>query len=699
MNKNELIDESRKESILENYFKSLEEEIKEKVEEELKEKPYYPKDYDVFIEEHKPHLQKRYEFFVKRTAWIQIKLNPAQKRYMEEILRIDLMNIEPEKVYSSAVSNLLLFLFLGGALYMMNFLIFNNLYLNILAFLIVVFAFLFYYLILNYPVLLAERRKLLSMQQAVKAVLFIVMYMRNNPNLENAIRFAAKYLDYPMNIDFRKILWDFETKKYKTFKESLDAYLERWKKWDYTFVEAFSLINNSLMETNPEKRNMILDKALEIVLSSNFEKMIKYVHNLKNPLTAIYMLGIILPILGLVILAIAGALMNINPIFYFLIYNLFLPLGVFYLSYKVLIKRPGLGMSRDIEKFIPELKEESSWFKIRGVKIKLSYISLALFALMSGFAFLLMAKNNFLNARTTKEIVFSFLGSVLFIFSFFFTAFFYLYNRYSVFHREISKIEKMEEEFYVTLYQLSIILDENIPFEVAIRKVTQMSKNEVTNIFFNIVERELMLGADLKSAMKTAIKLLPSSLILSSLELILEAVKKSPNTAAVVTKTLSKYLEEMKKVINRLIDLLAEIISSIKMQTSFMAPFIAAIVVALQAMTITILQSLKTLLASVNTGAANSDIANAGFLEAITSMLENGTPVSIFQMIVGFYIFEITFVLTFLYVGIQYGFDKYKERYELANNYLKVGLTYTILVILLTLALIFIGKNIVEMSY
>ncbi|MEO2154899.1 MAG: hypothetical protein ABGW69_03780 [Nanoarchaeota archaeon] len=696
--KNDLFIE-KKENILDSYFKSIEEEIKDRFEEHLKEKEYYPKDYSTFLEELKPKLAKKYEKFVKKTAFMELKLNPQQERFMKEILQIDLMNIEPKYVYSSAVSNLLLFLFVGGILFLTNMLFFGNFYLNIISFLIVIFGFITYYLIIQYPVILAEKRKILSMQQIVKAVLFVVLYMRNNPNLENAIRFAAKYLDPPLSIDFKKIIWDFETKKYKTFKESLDAYLERWKKWDYTFVEAFSLIYNSLMEGNSEKRNQILDKALEIVLSSNFEKMIKYVHNLKNPLTAVYMLGVILPILGLVILAIAGALMNINPIYYFLLYNLFLPMIVYYLSFKILVKRPGLGMNRDIEKYIPELKEESLYYYLFGQKISLKFISLIIFLFLFSFGLFLMIKFNFLNAKTTSDIIFSFIGSLLVVWSFFFSAFFYLYNRYLPFNREINKIEKMEDEFYVTLYQLSIVLDEGLPFEVAIRKVTQISKNEVTKVFFDLVEKELIFGTDLRTAMKKAVKLLPSSLILSSLELILEAVRKSPSTGAIVTKTLSKYLESVKKVIGRLIDLLADIISSIKMQTSFMAPFIAAIVVALQAMTITILGSLKSLLDNMNLAGTNNDIANAGFLTAITTMLENGTPVAIFQLIVGLYIFEITFILTFLYVGIEYGFDKYRERFELAKNYLKVGLTYTILTLLFTLILVLLGKNIVEVSY
>ncbi len=685
---------------LDSYFKNLEEEIKLKVEESLKEKEYFTKDYSEFIKEHKSKHLILYEKLINKLAKIDIKINETQLKELKKILEVDLLYINPKKIYSASITLLLLFLFLGGFVYLINLLFFNNLYLSLFSYFLIALSLISYYGIHIYPRILYEKKRLLSSQQTVKAVLFVVMYMRNTPNLENAIKFAAKYLDYPLNVDFKKILWDFETKQYSTFKESLDKYLERWKDWDYSFVEAFSLIYNSLQEGNEEKREKILDKALEIVLASNFERMIKYVHNLKNPITAIYMLGVILPVLGLVIMAIAGALMSIHPVYYFIIYDFILPIFVYYMSYKVLIKRPGLGFNTNYEKFIPELKKESEFASIKGFKIKTIYLSALIFLFLFLTGVILMKSNNFLNPKTNKEIILSFIGSVFITASFFFSFFTYYSFKYFPFIKVRDRIKKMEEEFYVTLYQLAILLDENLPFEVAIKKLINISKNEVTQKFFELVEKELMFGSDLKSAMKTALKELPSSLILSSIELILEAIKKSPQTAATVTKTLSNYLDSIKKVTNRLIDLLAEILSSIKMQVGFMAPFIAAIVVSLQAMTISILTGLTRVFEGINTqNAENMGFGGSGLLDAITQMLNQGTPTSIFQLVVGIYIFELTFILTFLYSVIKEGFDEIKEKYELSNNLLKAGLIYTILVTIMTVILIVIGKTIIDIGY
>ncbi len=687
---------------LDSYFKNLEEEIKLKVEENLKKKEYFTKDYSVFIEEHKDKHKIFYERLVNKLALIDLKINENQLKELKKILEVDLIYIDPVKIYSCSITLLLFFLFVGGIVYLINLLFFGNLYVSLFSYFLIALSLISYYTIHVYPRILYEKKRILSSQQIVKAVLFVVMYMRNNPNLENAIKFAAKYLDYPLNVDFKKIIWDFETKQYSTFKESLDNYLERWKDWDYSFVEAFSLIYNSLQEGDEKKREQILDKALEIVLSSNFERMIKYVHNLKNPITAIYMLGVILPVLGLVIMAIAGALMNIHPVYYFIIYDIILPIFVYYMSYKVLIKRPGLGFNTNYEKFIPELKKESEFANIKGFKIKTIYLSILIFLFFFTFGVFLMKINNFMKPNGNKELILSFIGSVLVTFSFFFSFFVYYSIKYFPFIRVRDRIKKMEEEFYVTLYQLAILLDENLPFEIAIRKLVKISKNEITQKFFELVERELIMGSDLRTAMKTALKEMPSSLILSSIELILEAIKKSPQTAAIVTKTLSGYLDSIKRITNRLVDLLAEVLSSIKMQVGFMAPFIAAIVVSLQAMTVSILSGLSSVfntLSTQQTANNSGGFGGAGLLEAITQMLNQGTPTAIFQLVVGIYIFELTFILTFLYSVIKEGFDEIKEKYELSGNLLKAGLIYTILVTVMTIILILIGRTIIDVGY
>ena len=72
----------------------------------------------------------------------------------------------------------------------------------------------------NLPIFFANTWRLKTSNQMVLCIFYVVTYMRHTSNLENAIGFAAEHLSPPLALDFRKILWDVETEKYSTIKES-----------------------------------------------------------------------------------------------------------------------------------------------------------------------------------------------------------------------------------------------------------------------------------------------------------------------------------------------------------------------------------------------------------------------------------------------------------------------------------------------
>ena len=196
----------------------------------------------------------------------------------------------------------------------------------------------------NIPTSIARKWRLKASNQMVLCILYIVMYMRHTSNLENAIKFAADHIGNPLALDLRKIFWDVETGTFSTIKESLDSYLAGWRNYNLEFVESFNLIQGSLYEQTDDRRIIMLEKALDIILNGTYDKMMHYTHELKNPITMLHMLGIVLPILGLVIMPLMGSLMGgsgtTKIIFLFLIYNIFLPIMVYVVGMNLLSKRP-----------------------------------------------------------------------------------------------------------------------------------------------------------------------------------------------------------------------------------------------------------------------------------------------------------------------------------------------------------------------
>ena len=226
------------------------------------------------------------------------------------------------------------------------------------------------------PEFLATQWRIKSSNQIILAIFYVVTFMRHTSNLEGGIRFASDHLSPPLSLDFRKILWDVETQKFSSVSESLDSYLERWKAYNIEFVESFHLIQGSLFESSEQRRLSLLDKSLEVILEGTYEKMLHFAHNLSSPITMLHMLGVILPVLGLVILPLVVSFMTpgfgtdttikgtapiLLALYVATLYNIALPLVVFFMGQNILVKRPTGYGEVDISNN-PELKKYNKTF-------------------------------------------------------------------------------------------------------------------------------------------------------------------------------------------------------------------------------------------------------------------------------------------------------------------------------------------------
>src|SRR3989338_5270026 len=197
------------------------------------------------------------------------------------------------------------------------------------------------------PEFLANNWRMSVSNEMVLSIFYIVTFMRHTSNLENAIDFAAEHLAPPLSLDLKKVIWDVETRKYVSIKESLDAYLESWKKWNMEYVESMHLIESSLYENSESRRLDSLEKSLRLMLDETYEKMLHYAHGLQSPLTMLNMLGIVLPILGLVILPLVVSFMEAVKWYHLaVLYDVLLPIGIYYLGKTILANRPtGYGQT------------------------------------------------------------------------------------------------------------------------------------------------------------------------------------------------------------------------------------------------------------------------------------------------------------------------------------------------------------------
>lgn len=690
-------------------MRDLVEAYKRQIEKELGERTYSPqitsKEYHEFKKELMPRHLTLYENLCNLSERIlKIKPNKNKEQAIIENINISHLKVTPSGVVSfSFLAPILVILF--GSL--ISFLIFKSTF------------FIFFFFIIGIsliiplgklPEYIANSWRLKASNQMVLCIFYVVTYMRHTSNIENAIGFAADHLAPPLSLDLKKVLWDVETEKYKSVKESLDTYLETWKKWNFEFIEAFHLIESSLYEGSEERRLNSLDKSLDVILSETYEKMLHYAHNLQSPITMLHMLGIILPILGLVILPlVVSFLEGVKWYHIAALYNLALPVAVYYLGKSILSKRPtGYGQT-DISEENPELKKYKNVI-VRFGKVKFLinpiffsiFIGAILFILglspiilhlldfqdigfggedlsnVCGRKFCLLG---YKESSETGEIIGPYgLGAT--ILSLFITLalglslgiFYKLRSKNIIKIRERSK--KLELEFASALFQLGNRLGDGLPAEIAFSKVENTMEGTISGSFFKLVSANIRrLGMSIKQAIfdpvHGALISFPSNLIESSMKVLVQSVKKGPIIAAQALTNISRYIKEIHSVNERLRDLMAEIISSMNSQIKFLTPAIAGIVIGITSMVTTILSKLGTQLKDVTGG--------TGEQAGLIGMFGDTIPTYYFQIVVGLYVIQITYILTILVNGIENGSDKLNERYLLGNNLINSTALYCII--------------------
>jgi hypothetical protein len=710
--------------------------------------PIITKEYEDFKADYFP---KHLSIYEKGCNWaektLNIKADKKQVPKLQEAIDICHLNITPNGVASFGILVPLLVIFLGIIFgFLIPYALTGAASFLLIGFFLVMGVVLM--AVLNkLPYFLSNSWRLKASNQMVLAVFYIVTYMRHTSNLELAIDFAAEHLAAPLSLDFKKVIWNIETEKFDSIKESLDNYLETWKKWNMEFIESMHLIESSLYENAEERRINALDKSLQVMLDETYEKMLHYAHNLKSPLTTLHMLGIVLPILGLVILPLAVSFIpEVKWYHLFMLYNIVLPIAVFYLAKMILSNRPTGYGNAEITDVNPELK------KYKYILIKVGKQELKIHPFLLGGAIILVFfligmtplmiyaatadpqnevyfdivmdkdfKVYRINTLSSENARFYFLGyrkeivngvetdRVLGPFGLGATlmglfvplslglglgVYYRLRSKNLVKIRE--KTRKLEQEFAAALFQLGNRLGDGIPAEIAFAKVAKVMEGTDSGNFFELVSINIRkLGMGIEEAIfdpdKGALTYYPSDLIESSMKVLVESAKKGPLVASQALINISEYIKQMHRVEERLKDLMGDTIGEMKSQIRFLTPAIAGIVIGITSMITTILGSLTDKLNTLGAEAAGGQVIGGQLL----SMFGVGVPTYFFQLIVGLYIIEIIFILTILINGIENGSDKLYEHYTLGNNLVNTTMLYCAISFVIILIFNFIAGTII----
>ncbi len=696
---------------------------------DLKLEPITSRQYDAFRKSFMPKNLSIYEKLCNFSEKV-FNLSPDKKKVaqIQEDLNTCHLNCTPTGVSSFAILGPMLFIILFSIFgYIVPFLLDGS---TEGSFFFVVFSFIIGLILIvplgKYPGFLATTWRMKATNQMVLSIFYISTFMRQNSNLELAIDFAAEHLAPPLSFDLKKLVWDVETHRHNSIKDSLDEYLETWKVHNNEYVESMHLIVSSLYETSESRRLDALDKGLEIILEETEEKMMHYAHNLKTPLDTLNMLGIVLPVLGLVILPLMVSFMpEVKWYHISAVYNIVLPITVYYLGKNILATRPSgyghvdLTTMRGFKKATNVnvnfgKKEVTFDSKTIAIFIFMILFFIGIFPLLlhfvepdfdlvivpSGGGTMLtqlsavedpiVVQHYFQGYRDNGKgrLIGPFgLGSTLLSLfvplAFGLAIGFYYKSKSGDVMKIRDRTKKLEDEFASALFQLGNRLGDGLPPEMAFSKVSEVMEGTVSGNFFMRVSINIRkLGMSVKRAIfdkkSGALVEYPSNLIETSMKILIESAKKGSMVASQALINVSNYVKRMHRVDERLRDLMTDVVSSMRAQIKFLTPIIAGVVIGITSMITTILGSLSVHMESlqdIGTDGTAGGMQAAGLLE----MFNAGVPTFYFQVIVGLYVVQIVYILTVISNGIMNGSDKLNEKHELGKNMITSTILYTII--------------------
>ena len=632
------------------------------------------------------------------------------------------LNISAKGVMSLAVGLAMFFLLLGITI---------MLFAPIIGIGFIIIGFALYFIMQKIPSFLAKKLRARANDEIIIAIFYIVAFMRFSSNFELAISFAANYLSAPLSLDFKRLLWELENTKYPTVKAAFDIYLEGWRDDNLEFLEAIYLIESSLYESEEFRRIGLLDKSLDIILQGNYEKMLHFAQNLKGKVQTFNMIGVVLPILGLIILPLAASFGNPKSVLQvvFLLYNIIIPAAVGYFGFMIVFNRPSSVNSIKTPKSLKGMKNLMKYpFKVS--KDKIIYLSPKIPAIVIFFTFLLIGLSPIIfhnigldtqlnsalsNIVTTPSSPFSYFESyklidkggvtypfgpygvypgILSLFlplAFAFGIGYYLKYKYQNLIHIRDKAKKLEKQFPSATFQLGNRINEGISAELAFGAVAETMKGTEAGDFFSIIDTNIKFnGMSVETAIfdkeKGALIEYPSDLVLSSMKILVRAIDNGPDITAKTLVDLSKYLTEIHMSNERMLDLLGDSLGSMKGQASFLAPLISGVVISIVSLVTMILGTLSKATTKLAASGSQSD--------AISGFLGDSIPTYLFQSVVGIYMVFLIIILMYIVTNLESGDDEVNTKYMISKMLLGGITKYAIVVSIGVIGFSFVGSKI-----
>ncbi|MDD4353361.1 MAG: hypothetical protein PHN56_02790 [Candidatus Nanoarchaeia archaeon] len=587
--------------------------------------------------------------------FFSMKLTKKEEEKLENNIRLADLNVT-----AGEVSGLSMIILIFGIIFSLLAIVIST---SLVTLMFLPVSFYGYIYISTYPEKLSKKKRMEETSEMVLSILYIVTFMRHTPNLEAAIKFAADNLQSQLGYDFKKILWDIQTRRFRDIYESLNNFLIDWTEESNGFPEAMGLIMSALSQIDQKKRDETLDIAVDTILSNTYDSMVVYANSLRTPVQAVSLLGITLPILGLVMLPMVSAFLSdlITTDMIFIFYDLILPVIVYFSINSALSKRPTGFAIPNVDSH-PDVPPKNKFFLMnKGKKVYLSVFIVPIIVLIIFIFFFISYILSVEGLPPSQGDVF---GSLTIIIGIALALIFYFYFNSFQKTKVRNKIASVENEFANASYILSNVLSEGKPLEIAIVRTGEKMKSSAIHDFFETIESNIKnLGLSIKDAIfdpnEGAMKLYPSMLVHSIMRILISTSEESTHAASISMAHIGRYTKSVHSINERINDILSDTVSSVGFQANFIAPLITGVVVGLSTMIFLIINNLSGQLSQISGSGTGLGGATGMNLDFVLGFLNMSTSIEVwaFQPIVGVYLIIVVLLMVYLINKIEFAGD------------------------------------------
>lgn len=584
--------------------------------------------------------------------------------------------VKAEEIVSLSLLLFIIFLLAGGALFLLAGFQF--------ALPVIIIGVIALFAAQKYPFYLQNLATVETLNSMPLAVTYMVIYMRSSPTLEGAIRFAAEHIGGSLGRDLKKLLWDLESGTYINMDSALTDYAVKWQKKNSYFSTSIELLRDSMRISDENERIKTLNEAARVVLRGNLDMMKGFARGLRLPITVLYMLGIVLPVMGLVIAPVITTLMaqGLSARGLVVVYNIILPIVIYVMMKVVLSKRPGGFTRPDISGYpgLPAPRHLMITTKT-GKELQLSLIPVSIIVFL-----LLSLPGVFMLLSPPAQVGFDILRIIQSVFFVLAAAVAIIVYTYGSSYQKLkvrAEIEEIEAGLDSALYELGERIAMGNPLETAIRSSAETTKSgAMRGLFLRVSTTMKGLGLTLEQALfdpeNGALRYYPSKILRTIMEVAVESTKKGIDVAAQSLKTISKFLQNLRIVKNEIEGSIGKTVTNMRFQAQFLTSFIAGVIVALDILLFKILSELGQ---RIETISLPTDVSVNSVGELFKSSMFNVAsvvPAENMQIIVGVYMIEVTVLLSMMINGVMNGKDDIYENYAIGTTLIMSTTIYLI---------------------